>query len=550
MPLAFEEEPSQQQLDEALSLYQQVGGLSYARKQYNKNRAQWYITIEGEDGPELKAVDRKNVQYIARSDFFDADWYLRKYPEVLLLRMNPALHYYEYGWQKGYDPSPRFSTAEYLSLHEGVRHQNTCPLYHYERYGKYEGRKYRKDQQTVPLVPYPLQTRVLRKLRQVREALRYRRVPVNAKKILFQTFQQEYTCNPKYICEELLRRGEGYDIVWLYTDKSERAWFPQDVRLVKKGTHQALLETISAKVLIDNGVTCFSNPFLKKKGQIGICTWHGSLGFKKIRMDTSTWTGRQTRTLYDKVHDYVLSNSSFEDDVYRNIWQSAQILPLGHARNDILFGSDPQHLRFVKEKVRHILGISGDYKLALYAPTFRGNGDNKINAVHAKEEVDTTCFELDYQAVRAALADKFGGEWVVLSRQHFVNREIEDINDGLPEGVVSATAYPDIQELMLVSDVGITDYSSWILDFMFTRKPGFVYATDEDLYLQERGFYYPLREAPFPVATDTSSLLQNIRDFDQAAYEQAIDRFLIAKGSIEDGQANRRIVEKIVEWTR
>ena len=58
--------------------------------------------------------------------------------------------------------------------------------------------------------------------------------------------------------------------------------------------------------------------------------------------------------------------------------------------------------------------------------------------------------------------------------------------------------YSDIQELMVSSDALITDYSSCIYDFMLSRKPGFIYATDADKYNNGRGLYYSLTSTPFP----------------------------------------------------
>ena len=65
------------------------------------------------------------------------------------------------------------------------------------------------------------------------------------------------------------------------------------------------------------------------------------------------------------------------------------------------------------------------------------------------------------------------------------------------DGVVDVTDYPDIQELMMISDVAITDYSSWIYDYVLSRKPGFIFATDIEEYNTERGFYYPIRVYSF-----------------------------------------------------
>lgn len=78
------------------------------------------------------------IVLIKASCLFDRDWYLAQYPDVTLSGMEPAQHYLQLGAKKGYDPSPNFSTDNYLSLYPDVQQMN--PLVHYEVFGKSEGR--------------------------------------------------------------------------------------------------------------------------------------------------------------------------------------------------------------------------------------------------------------------------------------------------------------------------------------------------------------------------------------------------------------------------
>ena len=72
----------------------------------------------------------------------------------------------------------------------------------------------------------------------------------------------------------------------------------------------------------------------------------------------------------------------------------------------------------------------------------------------------------------------------------------------------------------MISDIGMTDYSSWAYDFVLTRRPLFIYASDLDEYNNERGLYYPLESTPFPVAENNEMLLNNVRQFDDVAYHE------------------------------
>lgn len=86
-----------------------------------------------------------------------------------------------------------------------------------------------------------------------------------------------------------------------------------------------------------------------------------------------------------------------------------------------------------------------------------------------------------------------------------------------------ATFYEDMQELLLCTDVGLTDYSSWIFDFVLSGKPGFIIELNLEDYENARGFYYPIDTTPFPIATSSEELADNIRKFDAEKYAKDKD---------------------------
>ena len=96
----------------------------------------------------------------------------------------------------------------------------------------------------------------------------------------------------------------------------------------------------------------------------------------------------------------------------------------------------------------------------------------------------------------------------------------------------------------------ITDYSSCLFDFVLTRRPGFIFATDVDEYNQERGFYYPLESTPFPIATNNAELMQNVKHFNDESYQEKITQFLIDRGCMEDGHASERVADLIAELVK
>lgn len=360
---------------------------------------------------------------------------------------------------------------------------------------------------------------------------------VQKNKIFFMTFQGDYTCNPKYITEELIKENIDCDIIWgvRLSQLNRPDLVPNKVRMVNRYTYDFYKEMATSKIWIINSVEVFKNPLLKKKNQILMETWHGSLGIKRFDKDANS--GREwvkAAELCGNMADYCVSNSDFEDEVFREtFWLNTPILKYGHPRNDILFLEGKEKLDIIK-KVMARYDLEEDVHYILYGPTFRDS--HHFN-----------CYNLAYNSVIEAAENKFGGRWKILVRFHPTVREF---SQGVLEGnedVIDVTDYPDIQELMVLADMAITDYSSWIYDFVLTRKPGFIYAPDLDDYNNERGFYYKLESTPFPVARSNRMFIKNITDFDVVTYKANIKKFLADKGCVEDGHASERVVHKIME---
>ena len=110
---------------------------------------------------------------------------------------------------------------------------------------------------------------------------------------------------------------------------------------------------------------------------------------------------------------------------------------------------------------------------------------------------------------------------------------------------INASSYDDIQELLLATDVLITDYSSCIFDFCLGLKPAFVFAKDIKEYEQERGFYLDIHSMPFPIAQTEEELFYNISNLDENKYKTELEKFLNKRGSFDNGNASKNIVEII-----
>ena len=358
--------------------------------------------------------------------------------------------------------------------------------------------------------------------------LAYRKGRVQENKLFVMTFDNDYTCNARYIVDEIIRQNLPIDIVWVGNKMTmESNKFPSKVRVVRRTSIEMYEEQASAKIWLDNALNCLWYDMPKKKDQIYINTWHGSMGIKKLQ-GNDKWMAFAKKC--KKTTDYMIANSTFEEEVYRTtFWPDTPIWKCGHARNDILFEKESSDR--LRVEVADYFGVDTDKKLLLYAPTFRDSGD-------------VSCYNIDYKALKEAMEKKYGGDWIILVRMHYKNRTGAAAfkpNDWLKD----AGDYPDMQKLIAVADFGITDYSSWAYDYVLTRRPMVLYAPDAEQYQNGRGLYYPLEETPFPVVFDNKGLSEAVQSFDDSVYQARIDKFLEARGCYEQGTAAKQIVENI-----
>ena len=371
--------------------------------------------------------------------------------------------------------------------------------------------------------------------RQRRKLLKDAKIIPN--RIVFGTFQNCYTCNCKYVADEILRRGLDYELIFLVNADvfyhKEKYNIPEGVKLVWRGSLASYFALGKVKFWIDNALNCIWKEMPKKPEQVYIDLWHGSLGIKRLGGDPR-WVKLAQHSA--ELIDYFVTDSVFEEGVFHtSFWPDVPQLKFGHPRNDILF--DKERMKQLREKVHAFYHIEPHVRTVLYAPTFR---DNKS---------DVSAIRIDCMKLKATLERKFGGEWKVIVKAHMHNRHNSELRHMFAnrDSIIDASDYIDMQELIAAADVGITDYSSWIFDFMLKGAPAFIYARDIKQYINSRGFYYPLSETPFSIAENDEALSKNIMAFDEATYAEDVKKFLDEKQCYEDGHAAERIVDFICE---
>lgn len=355
-------------------------------------------------------------------------------------------------------------------------------------------------------------------------------LPISRRKILFLSYYgSQYGCNPKYLSEYIVGTHSDWDVVWAFTVPQEH-----DVVGVRKVRYRSLryfYELSTSRVIVSN--YRMTADFKKRAGQYYIQTWHSSLRLKQIERDAESslpahyveMAKNDSRNI-----DALLSGCQYSTSIFeRCFWYSGKILHTGTPRNDLLFSNSSEK----KENIRRKLNVGPNTHILLYAPTFR-KGNN------------LSAYNIEYRQLAESLASYKAGRWLILLRLHPHLRQMSEQLAAGESNVADVTAYDDIQELLYVADVVVSDYSSLIFDFAITQRPCFLYVPDEEEYLkQDRSLYFDINSLPFPKSHSNDELRHQIEHFDSATYANSIHAFMKGIGSYETGHASENVTRYI-----
>lgn len=354
--------------------------------------------------------------------------------------------------------------------------------------------------------------------------------PIQNNKIVFSNFEgAKYGDNPKYICEELLRRNRHYKLIWLVKDQDTE--MPVGVTQVRRHSIRRFYEEATAKVWIDNYRK--ERWVRKRSSQFYIQTWHAGIGIKKAEKAAEKTLPKEyiERAKNDsKMANVFLAGSEWEKDKYCNYyWYSGKVLLTGVPKQDPFWTPDSSWI--IKNKRKY--NICGEKKVVLYAPTFRKN-------MH-----DYSLYNLDWDCVLEVLSSKFGGEWIGAIRLHpgLIKQQEKLI---IPPSVLNLTDYSDPQEILSFVDVLITDYSSIVFDFAITERPAILYAADYAQYKKDRDVFFNLEDLPFPLALTFKELCDSIQAYDESRYKEEIKKLLYKEcGLLYDPKASVQVCNLI-----
>ena len=397
---------------------------------------------------------------------------------------------------------------------------------------------------------------ILRKTLNILRKIKYKintlGVRVDDNIIIFCSFNgKSYSCSPKAIYEFMMKnkKYENFKFIWAFDEVGKYNFLEKNKNtvVVKINSRKYQKYLAAAKYWIFNyKIPDYLYP---KKNQVFMQCWHGTplkrLGCDLIHFDNvlNTIKGMKKRYKIEaSKFTYFLSPSKFASEKFISAWNLKEIgkeniiVEKGYPRNDFLFNYTGDDVKRIKRK----LGIEQDNrKIILYAPTYRSNQHEAGVGYTYKEEVD---FE--------SLRKKFGDKYIILFRAHYFIANSFDF-EKYKNFVYDVSKIDDINELYIITDLLITDYSSVFFDYANLKRAMIFYMYDLEHYRDKsNGFYIDLAELPGPITKTQEELENAIQNIDNFVYDEKYKKFNEKYNYLDDGHAADRVVEECIKVDR
>lgn len=379
----------------------------------------------------------------------------------------------------------------------------------------------------------PLRTKIKKKLRRYLY-LTYRklfcRLPIKTQRVYVESYWgTKFDCNPKALFDYLVSKTQYQVFVGLKKGVS----YPPEIKkhVVRIGSVKYWHIVATSKLLVTN--TNFRSGVYKRQDSIHLQTHHGT-PLKKVGIDVRdnenlriNWKEYARRC---RRWDYLLSSNPYSSTVWRRANPfNYKVLETGYPRNDVFFNTEQTEIVQLKKK----LGIPFDKKVFLYAPTYR----------------DSDSGWWDKEFLLNAIIEAAGEGSVFLIREHHFTKEFENLTSDVASSLINVSDYPSTNELCLISDVLITDYSSIMFDYACLKRPIILFMYDYERYVEDRGVYFDIREkAPGPIAENLDELLNILenKEYDNPESIQKLSSFNLEFCPWDDGSASEKVLTDIL----
>ena len=375
----------------------------------------------------------------------------------------------------------------------------------------------------------------------------YKNVSIDSKTVIFEVFNgHSYSDSPKALFEQMQQddRFNDYSFIWVFRQPEKYSFvgsYPRTV-LVKYRTSQYYKAYARSKYWITNAMVPLQ--VFKRDGQIMLQCWHGT-PLKRLRADIVENTQNAMNTVGDFVkkndldvsrYDYMISPSRFASDKFTTAFRLNELgkkdvlIETGYPRNDFLCNYEQKDV----DRIKQDLNIPNDKKILLYAPTWRDDQHDDAKGYVYKSPVD-----FDY------LQKELGNDYVVLFRAHYMVANLFNF-EKYQSFVYNVSDVDDINDLYVVSDALITDYSSVFFDYANLDKPMIFYMYDREYYKDKlRGFYIDVDTLPGDIIKTEPELVDVVRHLPDYIKNHAssYEEFKKTYTYLDNGQVSRKVID-------
>lgn len=355
---------------------------------------------------------------------------------------------------------------------------------------------------------------------------------INKKTILMLGFDYKYQGNSKYLFEYLKYNYDSSKLKFVTNNKQ----VPKEYR-VEPRSDEFFERFYSSQFIIAESWIPLA--FKKKEGQIWMQLWHGT-PFKKMLFDSNEShmlnlnPNHRVRMKKDIARwDYLLSDSELAKSIFSTAFDFDidKIINYGYPRNEWLLKNVDNKNLIKKIKTKNNIPL--DKKVILYAPTWRDYNYKK----------DESRKDKNYMVNLNILLQSLGNEYVLINKAHSMDTQ-PSWNTGSHQ-ILTVNNMVDSQELLLISDIIITDYSSIFFDAIHINKPFYLITKDLSKFNLSRGFYNDIyKDLHLIFANSEKELISKIKKNTFAKLE--IPK-IYKNSSIHD--ANQKIKKFILQKT-
>ena len=323
---------------------------------------------------------------------------------------------------------------------------------------------------------------------------------INKKRIIFSSFGgRKYDDSPKCIYETMRKdsRFEGFEFVWCFNNPSKH--HVNGCKIIRCDTFGYYKMLMSSGVWVTNS-TMERGLSFKPKSIFNINTWHGS-AIKLIGSDVPSGSKSFISKGSENHDDIMLAQSMFDVEVFSKAFgiPKEKFRTVGLPRNDELTNCNTEEYR---RSIRKQLGITEGKKVILYAPTYREYDRDPYSNCILMPPINLKKLE-----------EKLGTDYVILMRAHYEVVKTMKIDEN--NFIKNVSSHPNLNELMIVSDILVSDYSSIFFDYSIQDKPMLCFAYDYDKYASVRGMYFDIREKLGGNSENEDELISAIKNLNE-----------------------------------